>query len=71
MLEGVPGWRQVTVGADTAYDTREFVEACRLMGVTPHVASKKKGSALDGRTTRHAGYAQSQRVRKRIEENFG
>ncbi|MEE9286162.1 MAG: hypothetical protein V3V35_10615 [Dehalococcoidia bacterium] len=35
MLEGIPGWRQVTVDADNAYDTREFVEACRLMGVTP------------------------------------
>ncbi len=71
MLERVPGWGQLTVGADKGYDTREFVEACRLMGVTPHVACKRKGSALDRRTTRHAGYAASQRTRKRVEEIFG
>ena len=41
------------------------------MNVTPHVAAKAKGSAIDGRTTRHAGYAISQRIRKRIEEPFG
>lgn len=41
------------------------------MNVTPHVAAKAKGSAIDGRTTRHAGYALSQRVRKKIEEPFG
>ena len=46
------------------------VEAIPLL-VTPHVAAKLKGSALDGRTTRHAGYAESQRIRKRIEEAFG
>ena len=43
----------------------------RTMNVTPHVAAKAKGSAIDGRTTRHAGYAISQRIRKRIEEAFG
>ena len=41
------------------------------MNVTPHVAAKAKGSAIDGRTTRHAGYELSQRIRKRIEEPFG
>jgi hypothetical protein len=41
--------------------------------VTPHVAQNTRGraSAIDGRTSRHAGYARSQRARKRIEEAFG
>src|SRR5262249_13522106 len=55
---------------DKLYDTREFVETMRDFGVTPHVA-QKEASAIDGRTTRHAGYAISQRLRKRIEEIFG
>jgi transposase len=63
--------RGATVGADKAYDTRDFVRGCRKAGVTPHVAAKRQGSALDGRTTRHAGYAMSLKVRKRIEEAFG
>ena len=46
-----------TLGADKGYDVAEFVEAIREQGVTPHVAQKKKGSAIDRRTTRHAGYA--------------
>ena len=61
---------RVTVGADKLYDSRAFVATMRALGVTPHVAQKGP-SALDGRTTRHAGYAISQRVRKRIEEIFG
>jgi len=62
-----------TLGADKNYDTQGFVAAMRKMGVTPHVAQHKNGrrSAIDGRTTRHAGYAVSQVVRKRIEEVFG
>ena len=74
MLERVPGEQQVTVGADKAYDTREYVAECRNLKVTPHVAQNQKrpgGSAIDGRTTRHAGYAVSQWKRKRIEESFG
>ena len=74
MLERVPGEQQVTVGADKAYDTREYVAECRNLKVTPHVAQNQKrpgGSAIDGRTTRHAGYAVSQWKRKRIEEGFG
>ena len=66
--------KRITVGADKAYDTRGFVEACREIGVTPHVAqntARAGGSAIDGRTTRHAGYAVSQRKRKRIEQCFG
>ena len=60
-----------TLGADTGYDVPEFVEAVRDDGVTPHVAQKAKGSAIDGRTTRHAGYRTSLMIRKRIEEVFG
>jgi len=65
--------RRGTVGADKAYDTREFVAALRAVELTPHVAQNTNGraSAIDGRTTRHPGYEISQRVRKRIEEIFG
>ena len=62
---------RVTLGADKGYDVQDFVNELRSMNVTPHVAAKSKGSAIDGRTTRHAGYAVSQRIRKRIEEPFG
>ena len=74
MLEQIPGDRRVTVGADKAYDTRDFVVECRNMTVTPHVAQNVKrsgGSAIDERTTRHDGYIVSQRKRKRVEECFG
>jgi transposase len=75
MLEtALPGSRRITLGADKAYDTREFVAACRALKVTPHLArneGRAGGSALDRRTARHAGYAISQRVRKRVEEIFG
>jgi transposase len=74
MLEQIPAEQRVTVGADKGYDTREFVAECRQMRVTPHVAqntNRAGGSAINGRTTRHAGYALSQRKRKRIEECFG
>jgi transposase len=67
----LPGDRRITVAADKGYDTQDFVRGCRERHVTPHVAAKAKGSALDGRTTRHPGYAISGRVRKRIEEFFG
>jgi len=60
-----------TVGGDKGFDQRRFVEAVRATGATPHVAAKTKYSAIDGRTTRHPGYAVSQRIRKRIEEVFG
>ena len=63
--------RPLTLGADKGYDTRDFVADMRLIGVTPHVAAKVNRSALDGRTTRHASYATSQRKRKLIEEAFG
>jgi IS5 family transposase len=60
-----------TLGADKGYDVKEFVEAMRERKVTPHVARKDKGSAIDKRTTRHAGYAVSLKIRKRVEEVFG
>ena len=62
---------RITLGADKGYDAEDFVNELKSMNVTPHVAAKSKGSAIDGRTTRHAGYAISQRIRKRIEEPFG
>lgn len=63
--------RRRTVGADKGFDTPEFVDAMRDLNVTPHVAQKTTGSAIDGRTTRHPGYAVSQRARKRVEEIYG
>jgi transposase len=73
MLGELEGEHRITVGADKAYDTSDFVAEMRRLGVTPHVSQNIKGrrSAIDGRTTRHPGYAVSGRVRKRIEEIFG
>ena len=74
MLEQIPGGKQVTVGGDKGFDTRDFVAECRHLGVTPHVAQnlgRRGGSAIDGRTTHHPGYRLSQKKRKRIEECFG
>ncbi len=71
--------RRITLGADKAYDVEAFVQALKRRSVTPHVAidghlsktGKPRKTALDNRTLRHAGYAISQRCRKRIEEVFG
>ena len=65
--------RPITLGADKGFDVADFVNELRSMNVTPHVARNISGrrSAIDRRTTRHPGYAASQRVRKRIEEAFG
>jgi hypothetical protein len=73
MLTAIPTRRRATLGADKAYDTRDFVARCRALAVTPHVAqnTSRRRSAIDARTTRHAGYAISQRLRKRGEEIFG
>ncbi len=74
MLEQVPGEGRITVGGDKGFDTAEFVAECRQMNVTPHVAqnmARAGGSAIDARTTRHTGYAVSQKKRKRIAECFG
>jgi transposase len=67
------GFHPRTLGADKAYDTRDCVAAIRQQRVTPHVAqnSSHRRSAIDRRTTRHPGYATSQRLRKRVEEVFG
>lgn len=71
MIEARAGPGRVTLGADKGYDDAEFVAGLREAGATPHVARKTRFSAIDGRTTRHAGYRASQRIRKRIEEAFG
>lgn len=74
-----PGTRRVTLGADKAYDVTDFIAALRERKVTPHITvdghltktGKRRKTAIDARTTRHAGYAISQVIRKRIEEPFG
>jgi transposase len=71
MLDRVGGDRRLTVGGDKLYDQAPFVDACRMRNITPHVARKAQGAAVDRRTTRHPGYAVSQKVRKRVEEIFG
>jgi transposase len=74
LLDCVPGSHAKTVGADKAYDTRDFVTDCRTRKVTPHVSrndGRRGGSAIDRRTSRHGGYEVSQVIRKRIEEHFG
>lgn len=83
MLEALPGSQRKTVGADKHFDTQGFVDACREMGVTPHVAQNdyaydtktgkraRRKSRIDARTTRHPGYALSQSIRKLIETLFG
>lgn len=83
MLAAQPGAQRKTVGADKNFDTTPFVQGCRAIGVTPHVAQNeytyttrsgtraKRTSRIDGRTTRHAGYTISQTVRKVIETLFG
>lgn len=79
MLDRRPGRRRITLGADKAYDVRQFVKDLRVRRITPHIAvdghlgsrGLPRTTAVDGRTKRHPGYAISQRCRKRIEEVFG
>ena len=74
MVAAVPGRHRITVAGDKAFDTRVEVAELRRMGATPHLApnvERPGGSALDGRTTRHPGYAVSQRKRKLVEQAFG
>lgn len=74
LVDRTPGRHRKTLGADKAYDTRDFVSDCRARKVTPHVArneARQGGSAIDERTSRHVGYAISQTIRARIEEHFG
>jgi len=72
--QSLPGTSRITLGADKAYDTADFISTCRVLKVTPHVAANDRrpgGSALDRRTLRHSGYVISQQKRKRVEEIFG
>jgi transposase len=75
MLGDLPGEHRITVAGDKGYDTREFVATVRSMRVTPHLAqytpTPHRRSAIDARTTRHPGYAVSQRTRKLVEQGFG
>ena len=74
MLADLPSGPRITVGADKAYDTADFVAKARELNVTPHVAQNinaHRGSNIDARTTRHPGYRVSQVIRKRIEEANG
>lgn len=73
LLRERSGRQRVTVGGDKHYDTHAFVQDLRTLRVTPHVTqhTTNRASAIDGRTTRHSGYAVSQQKRKRVEEIFG
>ncbi len=71
MAADIPDVHRVTIGADKGSDCKEFIDDLRCLTVTPHVAQKVRDSAIDGRTTRQAGYAVSQKKRKRVEEIFG
>lgn len=71
LVSDVAGSHRITVGADKGYDRRDMLERMRLMRATLHAARKRRFSAMDGRITRHLGYAISQMVRKRVEEPFG
>jgi transposase len=73
MAEAIPAGKRVTMGGDKNYDTQELVGELRGMNITPHVAQNNtnRRSAVDERTTRHAGYELSQRKRKRVEQVFG
>lgn len=73
LLANIPRSNRATVGADKGYDSRSFVRTMRELGVAPHVAqnTSNRSSAIDGRTTRHPGYAISQVIRKTVEHPFG
>jgi transposase len=71
LVDEIPRAERITVAGDKGYDTRRFVDGLRERLATPHVAQKMRYSAIDGRVTRHEGYAVSQRRRKRVEEIFG
>ena len=74
MLRALEKKKRITVGADKGYEAKSFIQDCRELGVTPHVAQTsdyRRRSAIDRRIVRHMGYVVSQRIRKRIEEIFG
>lgn len=74
LREHAPGSHRIRLAADKAYDTKDFVEKCRALGITPNVARNtgrgRRRSNIDGRTTRHDGYRDSQRARKQIEQIY-
>ena len=70
MVKDLAGEHRITLGGDKGYDVQRFVTALRELMITPHVA-QRESSAIDGRTTRHAGYEISQWKRKAIEQCFG
>lgn len=69
MLSKLGGHRRRTLAADKAYDTADFVAACRALGVAQNTSGRR--SAIDGRATRHAGYGLSLKIRTWIETHFG
>ena len=74
MLDRLPTTeRRRTVAGDRGYDQQRFVEEARSRKFTPHVAqnNSNRRSAINGRTTRHTGYRESQRRRKLVEQTFG
>jgi len=73
MVADLLGQHRITLAGDKAYDTRALVADLRAMAVTPHIAQHTvhRRSAIDARTTRHPGYAISQRKRKLVEQSFG
>lgn len=71
MAGRLDGSKRRTLGADKGYDALAFADELRELNITPHIAQRKSGKSVDGRTTRHEGYTVSQRKRKRVEEIFG
>lgn len=71
LVNELGGSHRITLGADKGYDAEQFTDDLRAINVTPHVAARKHTKSIDGRTTRHEGYAVSQKIRKRVEEIFG
>ena len=73
MAEGLPGTHRVTLGADKGYDAHDFIAELRHMEITPHIAQNdtNRRTAVNERTTHHAGYEVSQKERTRIEEVVG
>lgn len=73
MIDRRGAQHRITLGADKGYDTQDFIDDLRERNVTPHVAqhTNRRRSRVDARTTRHPGYDESQRKRKRVEEFFG
>ena len=70
MLTMIPGSRRLIVGADRGYYTKAIVAERRNLNISPHVAQKKRWSAIDRRTTRREAYRPSQKARKRVESIF-